>query len=73
MKDPGEEWRSALQYAHLGFQFVAAVLLGYWGGGRAGRAWGWEWGETAGLALGFVVGLWMLVKASWDWEKRRKP
>ena len=63
---------AALQYAGLGFQFAASVILGYWGGGWAGRRWGWSWAETAGLVLGFVVGFWMLVKAALDWERREK-
>lgn len=79
MKDPsnntGErrpEWHAGLQYANLGFQFVCAILLGYWGGGWAGRKWSLAWAETAGLVAGFVVGLWMLVRASMDWERSQK-
>ena len=66
------EWRAALQYAGLGFQFVAAIALGYWGGGWAGRRWGWARGEEIGLGAGFVIGLWMLVKAGIEWDKRDK-
>lgn len=71
LKGPGD-LKDSLQYANVGFQFVASIALGYWGGGWAGRRWGLTWAENTGLVLGLVAGLWMLIKAGLEWDKRDK-
>ncbi len=62
--------QTALEYTNLGFQFVAAIALGYWGGGWAAQRWDWPWAENTGVCLGVGLGFWMIVRAMKNWEKR---
>ncbi len=61
-----------MQYANLGFQFTAAIVLGWAAGGWAGRKWGGRWAEEGGSLAGIVVGFVMLVRAAADGQKRQK-
>jgi ATP synthase protein I len=49
----------------IGFEFIAAVLvfaaLGWWLDGRLGTE---PWLMVAGVALGFGVGLWLMIQAA---------
>ena len=61
----GGNFASYYQIAGIGFEFIAAVLIlggiGWFIDGRAGTG---PWGLIAGIACGFALGLWMMVKAA---------
>lgn len=67
MADPrDDEARSGYRYLGLGTELVAAVagltLFGWWLGGRFGPD-GDLWGLLIGFALGFVGGMYNLIRA----------
>ncbi len=55
--------RQAHRMSGVGFEFIAAVLLfgaiGWWVDWQFGFS---PWGIVVGVALGFVVGLWLLIR-----------
>lgn len=73
MAKPGEERGSGerrqleqwYRLAGIGVEFVVSLLLfggiGWWVDGAAGTR---PWGMIAGALLGFVVGLWLMLKAA---------
>jgi F0F1-type ATP synthase assembly protein I len=63
--DDQRERRRLLALSGVGMEFLAAVLLctglGWWIDSKADSG---PWGTVAGAGLGFVVGLYLLIKAT---------
>lgn len=58
--------REFYKYWGLGFEFAVAVGLGFYLGSKADERWGHDpWGILVGGAIGFVAGMYLLIKAGY--------
>lgn len=64
-RKPKSTGREFFKYWGLGFEFAAAVGLGFYLGFKADQHYGHDpWGLLIGGAIGFAAGMYLLIKSS---------
>ena len=70
---PDSSGREMWRYLHLGTEIAVLALLGAWLGRALDRRWGSEpWCMVGGVALGFTIGLYHLIRAAVSFEDQKR-